>query len=342
MLKIDLGIAWTWEYDNDFVHIVNQECLQQNIQSYIIHKGNLEETKDKIQAEVIKFNSFLDRASDEDKDFIPFIESIKAKCHQCWFLNDSYHSRKSSDKSIMHFELAHAGINVPQTIILPPFQEKPEIDLNGIEKLGTPFIIKPAVTSGGGIGVVKNANTEKDVAYARKSNPTFCYLIQECISPTYLDKKRAWFRAFYVLGDVLICWWDDQTHLYNSLRKEDENRFNLQELRTLTQKIAMISKLDFFSSEIALEQVGRFIVIDYINDICDMRLKSRHYDGVPDAIVHEIAMLLAKGVKDKMYPMVKITDTDKRHPHDSLTRLKHLIHDFNTDIAGRLKSIFKR
>jgi hypothetical protein len=31
------------------------------------------------------------------------------------------------------------------------------------------------------------------------------------------------------------------------------------------------------------------IVIDYVNDVCDMRLKSRHYDGVPDALVQRIA-----------------------------------------------------
>jgi hypothetical protein len=321
---------------------VNQECLQHNIQSYIIHKDNLEETKDKRHAEVIKFNSFLDRASDEDKDFIPFIESIKEKCNQCWFLNDSYHSNKSSDKSIMHLELVQAGINVPQTIILPSFQEKPEIDLNAIEKLGTPFIIKPAVISGGGIGVIKNAKTEKDIEYARKSNPTLCYLAQEYISPTYLDEKRAWFRAYYVLGNVLVCWWDDQTHLYHSLSIEDENRFNLQELRNLTKKIAMISKLDFFSTEIALDQSGRFIVIDYINDICDMRLKSRHYDGVPDNIVYEIANIIVKGVKDKMHPAVKITDKDKRHPHDSLARLKSLIWHYSRDAAGRITSLFKK
>lgn len=360
MLHIDLGIAWKWEYDNDFVHIVNKKCLQNNIQSYIIHKDNLDETKDKLHSEAIKFNSFLDRASDEDNDFTPFIESIRERCNDCWFLNDTDHGTKISDKSIMHFELAHAGINVPFTIILPSFQEKPEIDLSAIEKLGNPFIIKPAKTSGGGIGVIKNAKTEKDVEYARRSNPTFSYLLQQHITPTCLDGKRAWFRGYYVLGEILLCWWDDQTHLYNTLSKEDEDRFNLHELRSITQKIGMISSLDFFSTEIALDQAGRFIVIDYINEICDMRLKSRHYDGVPDDIVHEIAGLIVKGVKNKICTVKMITETDiaeitvataakatatnidTKHLHSSLSRFMRRVYNCKKNISERLTSLFKR
>ncbi|MGA1791611.1 MAG: ATP-grasp domain-containing protein [bacterium] len=346
------------------MHIVNKACLQNNIQSYIIHKNNLEETKNKLHSEAIKFNTFLDRASDEDHDFTPFIESVKEKCNDCWFLNDSDHGTKISDKSIMHFELAHAGINVPLTIILPSLQEKPEIDLSAIERLGTPFIIKPAKTSGGGIGVIKNAKTEKDVEQARKSNPTFSYLLQEHITPTSLNEKRAWFRGYYVLGEILLCWWDDQTHLYNTLSKEDEDRFHLHELRTITQKIGMISRLDFFSTEIALDRAGRFIVIDYINDICDMRLKSRHYDGVPDDIVHEIAGLIVRGVKNKICTGKQITETDTvfvtptskaaveaadtvgvadtKHPHPSFSRFMRRVCNYKKQIFGRLTSLFRR
>ena len=340
MLQVDFGIAWKWEYDNDFVNILDKECQQYNIQSYIIHKDNLEETKDKLRSGEIRFNSFLDRASDEDEEFISFIKSIKEECSSCWFMNDSYHSAKSCDKSIMHFELANAGINVPRTIILPPFQEKPELDLSGIKELGTPFIIKPAVTSGGGIGVVKDAKTEQDIEYERRSNPESCYLLQQHISPAYIDDKRAWFRAYYILNKVLICWWDDQTHIYNSLTEEDENRFNLHELRTIAQRIGRISRLDFFSTEIALDTSGRFIAIDYINDICDMRLKSKHYDGVPDEKVYEITGFLVNGVRNRIQPLEKIPEA--MPVYLSLSRLKGLFNIFNNNIAGRLKSFFKR
>lgn len=33
---------------------------------------------------------------------------------------------------------------------------------------------------------------------------------------------------------------------------------------------------------------NKFVVVDYVNDQCDMRLQSLHQDGVPDEIVHKI------------------------------------------------------
>jgi hypothetical protein len=118
--------------------------------------------------------------------------------------------------------------------------------------------------------------------------------------------------------------------------------------------------LDFFSTEIALDQAGRFIVIDYLNDICDMRLKSRHYDGVPDDIVHEIAGLIVKGVKNKICTVNMITETDIaeataataakatatnidiKYPHSSLSRFMRRVYNYKKNISGRLRSLFKR
>jgi hypothetical protein len=63
--------------------------------------------------------------------------------------------------------------------------------------------------------------------------------------------------------------------------------------------IASVSGLNFFSSEIALRQPSqyepsRFIVIDYVNDMCDMRSLAQAPDGlVPelrDGIIARIAL----------------------------------------------------
>jgi len=46
----------------------------------------------------------------------------------------------------------------------------------------------------------------------------------------------------------------------------------------------MFRNWDFFSTEIALAKDGRYVVVDYVNDPCDMRPQSKHFDGVPDTI----------------------------------------------------------
>jgi len=39
--------------------------------------------------------------------------------------------------------------------------------------------------------------------------------------------------------------------------------------------------------------VKKFIAIDYVNEVPDMRLKSKAFDGVPDEIVQKIAQRIA-------------------------------------------------
>ena len=58
--------------------------------------------------------------------------------------------------------------------------------------------------------------------------------------------------------------------------------------------IRKVCSLDFFSSEIALTEENTFVVVDYVNEVCDMRLQSKHKDGVPDDVVRRIQELIAK------------------------------------------------
>ena len=64
------------------------------------------------------------------------------------------------------------------------------------------------------------------------------------------------------------------------------------------RKIQKVCSLDFFSSEIALTEENTFVVVDYVNEVCDMRLQSKHVDGVPDEVVQRIQELIAKETKD--------------------------------------------
>ena len=49
-----------------------------------------------------------------------------------------------------------------------------------------------------------------------------------------------------------------------------------------------------------LKQGGTFVIIDYVNEICDMRLKSLHLDGVPDEIVQKNSRQIAAHVKTQI------------------------------------------
>jgi glutathione synthase/RimK-type ligase-like ATP-grasp enzyme len=191
------------------------------------------------------------------------------------------------DKATMHLEFLTNGLNVPHSIILSPYDHEPEIKIKDLARLGRPFIIKPCL-GGGGTGVVVGAETLADVLSARKTRNDQKFLLQEKIEPKLLDDRRAWFRVYWVLGKTFIVWWNDLTHLYGALAAAEEENYGLAAMREIIAKIAAISKLDFFSAEIALTTDNRFVVVDYVNDIVDMRLQSIHPDGVPDSLVRAI------------------------------------------------------
>ena len=138
------------------------------------------------------------------------------------------------------------------------------------------------------MGVVTGAETLKEILDERMTNADDKYLLQEKIYPTVLNGRRAWFRSFWAFGKAIPVWWDDQTHLYETILPEHYKNFRLRKLRQITKQIAGLTSLDFFSTEIVLTEYDNFLLIDYVNDQCDMRIKSSHYDGIPDSIVDEI------------------------------------------------------
>jgi hypothetical protein len=204
----------------------------------------------------------------------------------------------------MHLEFIANGLDTPHTVILPSFASRPEAGVTEADllPLGSPFVIKPANTTGGSLGVVKEARTLDAVTAARRTYSTDKYLLQERIRPREEDGKRFWFRGFFILGLVQCAWWDDGTHLYAEIIPDDVERYGLHALYPIVRRIASVSKLRFFSTEIVRDETGRSIVVDYVNESCDMRLQSGHADGVPDALVAAVASRIASFVRDGLLP----------------------------------------
>jgi len=289
MIEIfDIGIAYVWEFDEDFIHKFEEVFHANNLSTFIIGTHNIEEVKKRVKEKTLHFNFYFDRGWDVEESFEELGHLLmKRKTH---FFNPYKKVLHAIDKATMHLEFITAGLNVPYSIIIPPVKEKEElfISLSNLAILGRPFIIKPCNTTGGGVGVVTGAETLHDVLYERKVNFEDKYLLQEKIYPVYLEGKRAWFRVFYAFGKIIPVWWDDLTHHYQIVYSEEIEKFRLKKLFQITKTIYYKIELDFFSTEIVITPEYKFIAIDYVNDQCDLRFQSLHKDGVPDEIIFAI------------------------------------------------------
>ena len=295
-MQYNLCLPWYWEYDIDFVQFVEHACHEQGLTLWQITPDNLLESITALYKGEKSFRILLDR-SQYDNRFEPVIRW--AKRYNRKRINPAEVSAWSEDKATMHLELISAGLHTPYTILLPPFIERPVIPELDLMPLGHQFVIKPS-HEGGGEGVILGAFSMDQILRARMQFPEQKYLIQATIMPRTIHGRPAWFRVFFANGKTYPCWWHPLSHVSSTVTQQDEHRYELSPLHKITERIAFICKLEWFSTEIALTQ-KEFVVVDYVNDGIDTRVQSKAVDGIPDEVMQSIAEQLVQIVKGETH-----------------------------------------
>jgi len=326
MKTYNFCIAWNWEYDADFVRLLEEACRARGLSLLQVTPQNLSEVLQALANKELSFQVFFDRASDTDARFVTISQLVRpqpnsvsntnlkvlsiirhfrkllrkstpelALIPQVYRINPLELALHSWDKALTHQAFEKAEIPTPDTIILPSYSECENLPPIELSSLGPNFVIKPAAhrVSGEQEDVIFGATTLEQVRCARQRKPSDKYILQRFIVPVQLDTRPAWFRVIYCTGQVYPCWWDTITHIYHPITPAEETCYGLTPLRDIAAKVARVCGLQLFSTEITKTQEGHFIAIDNVNDQIDLRLKSKAMDGVPDEIVQNIANCLA-------------------------------------------------
>lgn len=295
---------WDWAYDEDFIGLLRQACAARGLGFGAFRGRQIADFMTRIESVPPSLRLLLDRASDVHPGLT--VPLVRLKQQGAWLVNDAEHMARCRDKAVMHHELLRAGMRVPYSVVVSTREHPAALDLLTLEgeRLGRPFVIKPA-EGGGGEGVVLDARNHADVAAYLAQAGDGKIVLQRRIVPRLLHERRGWFRVFWALGAVIPCWWDDRTHIYRAVNDDDIERIpSLQYLSTLVALIARISRMALFTSEIAMDEDGQWVAVDVCNEMPDLRLQSRHPDGVPDPVVARLATLLAEAAAGAAPPSV--------------------------------------
>jgi hypothetical protein len=189
-------------------------------------------------------------------------------------------------KARAHPELAAAGLPVPPTVIFRADEPSRELTAEERGMIGEKCVIKPS-WGVAGRGVTANVKpTRENIEAARQFNISDDYLVQRLVKWERFDSRPAYLRAYNVLGYRTLLWWAPETLRYDLLTWDDVRRHDLMPAVDIVDRIARLSGLEYFSSEIAITSgVGgqpRFVLIDYCNDQCDLNPASAQADGPPD------------------------------------------------------------
>jgi glutathione synthase/RimK-type ligase-like ATP-grasp enzyme len=288
MQVYDVCLMSDWHYDRDLLEQLENRLQHRGRSTYLIRPENLEEVLGRLRAGTLGFRYLVDRASNTSEEFLQVYRYLPPPGANCF--EDPATLLRASDKALMHREFQSAGIPVPDTLIIQPHDEFEEIwiEQQAVQSLGLPFVIKPANTTGGGIGVFQDGRGLEDILHRRREYPSDKYLVQERILPKVTETRRFWFRIFYVTGEVHCCWWDDRTHIYEMVGVQEVGEELAGRLADIARTIARISSLLLFSVELAVDHRERLVVVDYVNESPDLRTKSRFVDGVPDEVVERV------------------------------------------------------
>ncbi|UCC95701.1 MAG: hypothetical protein JSW40_02860 [Candidatus Omnitrophota bacterium] len=294
MKKYDFGLNWSGSTEENFIAFLKSACEEKKLSFLWISEGNVKEVVRELERNRLVINALLDTEATYNKKGDPYARVCYAvKDAGGAVINDPDRAKVAIDKSVTHYELVNAGILAPYTVIVrnwEPYSYR--LTDEERQKLGIPFVIKPALGYGQ-LGVIRDARGSiREIAQARHFDRGDNFLLQETIAPIELGNKRAWFRVFNVFNTIIPCWWDDKQNYYEHVLYEEFNSFGLYPLVKIVAKIAALTRMAWFSTEIAIDNKfnqRRFLAIDYVNDQCDMGTYSETPSGVPDDIVRYTA-----------------------------------------------------
>ena len=279
MKQYDFALAWNSGSKENFVKWLKKECSFRGLRFLLITEKNVEKIVNDLEKGRLGVKFLLDNESDyNDKKNLFARLCYAVKDIGGDVVCDPDDARQASNKAITHYDLVRTKIPIPYTIVVRNWEPDDFVLTKEETKhLGAPFIIKPA-SGFGQKGVIKNANGSiAEIAQARHFNRGDDFLLQEKIEPSVINEKQAWFRVYFLFGEIIPCWWNTEVGSYDHVTLREMYNFKLLPLARIISEIARVTNMEFFSSEIAVTGKGkdrRFLAIDYVNDQPELCVRS--------------------------------------------------------------------
>jgi hypothetical protein len=287
----DLVMTHKLDADDFFIHRVQEQCAARGLNFFLVEPLWVEEFQTKLVRDHVWAWTLLNLHSEHHLPDDPFTRLVRLAVARHMTVVDAPDVALAAfDKARLHPLLVEAGINVPFSVVVPAmeasaFRFTPEQR----EALGSPFVIKPSLGYGRQ-GVLLDARSEADFARSLAAWSDPFLLAQRKIAARDFAGDPAYFRVFHCFGEVWLAWWDPATDRYRAVTPAEEGRFRLHPLREIMARVAALTGMNLFSSEIAVTGANEFVLIDYVNDQCHLLTQSADPRiGVPDAIVAGIA-----------------------------------------------------
>lgn len=291
MKVFDVGIGWANPVDRAFIETLKLFLKKEKRSFHEITFVNLTRAYEEIRNGKLHYKTFIDRASEDHPAYLLIAEKLKEQGARV--INDPHHVIRFASKSFLHRLLKAEHLPVPQTFVISHGTSK-KLSKGVAKTLGIPFVLKPSYS--GLQDVTMTARTAGDIMNFLEENLTDECLAQEYVVPALISGRAAWFRPIFVCGRTIVHWWDPKNQFYHSFGKSREEQKIAKVLNDMMQRIFQITGLELFSSEIAINEKEKFLIIDYANHPIDLNSQEITPDGLPSETIRTIASSIVKSI----------------------------------------------
>lgn len=296
----DVVMTHQLDADGFFIHTVQRACAERGLDFFLIEPLWVTAFLQAFERDEVWPRALLNLHSEHHLPQDPFHRLVALADKRKTFVVDPPSIAQAAfDKAKLHPRLSEASIQGPPTIMVPrALAHGFQLTAEDHELLGSPFVIKPS-RGYGKKGVILDAASEADLLRSIQAWPDENYLLQRKIVPREIEGRPAYWRIFHVFGQIWWCWWDCFTDGYREVTEEEIERHGLRPMADGMRRLAALTGMNFFSSEISQTASGEFVWIDYVNDQCHMLTQTANPKmGVPDRVVEGIATRLVEAVAE--------------------------------------------
>ena len=303
MRTYDLAMTHLLDADEFFIHRIQGECAARGLGFFLIEPAWANEFLLKLDRGQLKCRVLLNmHAEHHDCNELYHRLIRKAWAAGTWVIDPPELAAEMTDKAKGHALLAAKGLPLPDTRIWEPQQEAAEAFAAKLgDGLPAPWVVKPA-RGYGKKGVILDGKSAADLERAQGSWKDYAYLVQERLTPMKMaGGEPVYCRIYYCFNRLWLAWWNCENDRYREITGEEHAEWRLGEAEEIVRRVAEISGMEFFSSELMRSEPGRWVLIDYVNDQCHLlSQKADPLKGVPDRIVSALATRLVEGAEMHM------------------------------------------
>jgi len=291
----ELGFNWPGKGADAFAAEVLRAARHRRVRVLCVGRGQAARVRRDVDRRRIRVGLFLNTQADGVNFDSPDMLLCRAlKASGCHVVEDPDDAKNYADRSRVMQYLERAGLPVPPYCVVSRWSpERPLITPAQRRRLGATWVAQPAVGMSRNRVLVSRARTVRAALLKAGFRPGEKVLLLRHCAPASWGDRELRFRVWHLFGEILIGWPKKGSRVYEVMTVADLESGRFSELPVLVRRIAAITGLDWFLTELVATRWRRdspeVFVVEPANALAGLGPGLRPLSALPPGLVRRAA-----------------------------------------------------